>query len=141
MRVSMAAAGAVLASLVVATGSAIAGGAHTFHTPDNCLPVGGSRTVCFEAWGVDKLTTSASGNQLVSSHAHRRFTEFTNGVLTFEQRDMSHHLFIVKDGQAHVQNDMFAGWSTPGGLLCRWREHIVVRDGVLLHSVDEFSCS
>ena len=141
MRVRFTVAGVLLAVLAVATGAANAAPAHTFHTGLSCQAVSTTLTICFEAWGIDKLTTSASGNQVIVSNAHRRFTEFTNGALTFEQRDMSHHLLVLKDGQAHVQNDMFVGWSTPSGLFCRWREHVIVRDGDVVHSVDDLTCS
>lgn len=140
-RVWLAAAGSVMATLAMATGSAIAASDHTFHVRDNCLDLVGGRTVCFEAWGVDKLTTLAPGKYHISTHFHRSFTEFINGVLTFEQRDMSHRVLVVKDGEAQVDHNKFVGWSTPSGLLCRWREQSVFSNGVVRHSVNDFSCS
>jgi hypothetical protein len=141
MRVWLSAASAVAAAFVVATGTATAASDHTFHVRDNCLNLGAGRTVCFEAWGVDKLTTLAPGKYHISTHYHRRFTEFLNGVVTFEQRDMSHRVLVVKDGEGQVDHTMFVGWSTPSGLLCRWREQSVFSNGVVRHSVNDFSCS
>ena len=135
-------AAALVGLLALTTGAAAAAGASTFHTTDNCVPLE-TTTICFEAWGLDKLTTSASGNQLISSHAHRRFTEFTGGVLTFEQRDMSHFVMHVdRSGAVRGLRRSFSGWSTRvGAFVCTWREHLAVQGDRILHSVDDFSCT
>ena len=133
--------GALLAALTIAVGTAGAEPASAFRSPEHCQTVG-ALTICFEAWGVDKVTESASGHELLVSHVHRRFSEFVGGVLTFEQRDMSHHMIQMIDGEAWVENSMFVGRSTPPTLgVCRWRDHLVLREGEVLHSVDELSCS
>jgi hypothetical protein len=132
---------ALLAALATVAGTAAASPANTFHSPEQCQTIA-SRTICFEAWGVDKATETASGNTIVVSNAHRRFTEFVGSVLTFEQRDMSHQLIQIRGMEAHVDNSMFVGTVDHPTLgLCRFREHILVRNGQVVHTIDEFTCS
>jgi len=124
-----------IATLALGTGFATAG--------DNafqCSTVG-ARVVCFDAWGTYHQTTAASGNQVTIDNYHRHFVEYTNGVMTFEQRDMGHNVIVTKAGETHVSNHQFTGWSTPSGLLCKWKEQLIVRDGDVLHSVNDFSCA
>lgn len=125
---------AVMALALV--GSAAAEPATPFRAPELCQAVGSNRTICFEAWGVSTLSTTPSGQQTVVSHAHRRFTEYTNAVLTFEQRDMSHRVIQLDGGEARVENYMFVGATG----LCRFREHLIVREGEVVHSIDELAC-
>lgn len=125
-------------ALALGTSVATAAGAQPFHGELSCQPISADRTVCFEAWGVFKPQESGG----TVSVAQRRFTEYTAGVLTFEQRD--HSLHVVKldaSGAEQVRVDLFSGWSTPSGLVCRFRDHIVVVDGTAVHSVDLLSCS
>jgi hypothetical protein len=44
-------------------------------------------------------------------------------------------------GRPHVQSDIFVGKIDHPTLgLCQFREHLVVRDGEVLHTIDEFTC-
>jgi hypothetical protein len=106
--------------------------ARPFHG-GGCQQVASNFKICFEAWGVHKALPSGGSIDL----AQRRFTEYTNEVLTFEQRDLSHH---IVSGQGRVEIDLFAGMSTPSGLTCRWRDHLVAVDGDVVYSVDDLTC-
>ena len=125
---------ATVAAVAFGAGVATAGDAvQPFHG-GSCQAVSETRTVCFEAWGVFKQKESGDLIDLFQ----RRFTDYTNGVLTFEQRDLTHH---IVSGGGRVSIDLFAGSSTPSGLTCRWHEQVVVVNGEVVHSVDQLSCS
>jgi hypothetical protein len=125
---------ATIAGLALCAGSATASNAAQPFHGGSCQPISPTRTLCFEAWGVFQQKESGDFIDL----AQRRFTEYTNGVVTFEQRDLTHH---VVSGDGRVSISLFAGASTPSGLTCRWREQVVVVDGEVVHSVDQLSCS
>jgi hypothetical protein len=68
----------------------------------------------------------------------RRFTEYTSGVVTFQQRDHVHHIVTVdSSGTEQVDLSFFSGWTTQNGLRCKFREHLVVVHGIAVHSVNE----
>jgi hypothetical protein len=140
MRSIVITAASICAALAFGANPAAAAAALPFHA-QTCLPPQGERVICFEAWGVFKTQQSAGGNGVTIDLAHRHFSEYTSGVLTFEQRDMSHHVVHTDgNGAARITVDLFSGWSTRTGLLCTWREHFVVVNGDLVHSVDESAC-
>jgi hypothetical protein len=137
MRSLILAVGSVVAALALGTGGATASPAQPFHGDLSCQQVSETRTICFEAWGV--FVQQESGGYI--DIAQRRFTEYTSGVLTFEQRDTSHHVVVLDaSGAEQVSIDFFSGVSTPTGLVCRFREHLVIIAGTVVHSVDEFNC-
>jgi hypothetical protein len=132
--------GTALTALLVGAGVA-AGGPDKLVHGGSCQTVAPDRMICFEAWGVAKTHESASGNGTTIDLFHRHFMEFTAGVLTFEQRDKIHHVAHTDaSGATHVDIMMFSGWSTPSGLVCRWKDHFVTVDGEIVHSVEDFSC-
>jgi hypothetical protein len=138
MRSLILAVGSVVAALALGTGGATASPAQPFHGDLSCQQVSETRTICFEAWGVS--VPQESGDYV--SLAHRRFTEYTSGVLTFEQTDTLHHVIhLDASGAEQVSIASFSGWSTTtGGFMCRWRDHLVVIDGEVVYSVDQFAC-
>jgi hypothetical protein len=137
MRSLILAVGTGIAALTFGTAGATASPAQPFHG-GSCQPISETTTVCFEAWGV--FVPQPSGGYV--DIAQRRFTEYTSGVLTFEQSDHSNHVVILDaSGEEQVSLDFFSGWSTPSGLMCRFREHLVVVDGTVVHSVDETVCA
>jgi hypothetical protein len=130
----------VIATTVVAlalgAGVATASAAQPFHG-GSCQPISPTVTVCFEAWGVFKQDASGGFIDL----AQRRFTEFTSGVVTFEQRDHIHRIVhLDASGGEQVRLEFFSAWSTPAGLRCTVRDQLVVIDGEVVHSVNQFSC-
>jgi hypothetical protein len=61
--------------------------------------------------------------------------------VTFEQTDHSNHVVILDaSGAEQVSLDFFSGWSTPTGLMCRFRQHLVVVDGTVVYSANETLC-
>jgi hypothetical protein len=125
-----------VAALVVGTGGATASPAQPLHG-GSCEVISETQTVCFESWGVFKQRESGGFIDLFQ----RRFTVFTSGVVTFRQSDHVHRVVnLDSSGTARVDLFFFSGWSTPTGLRCRFREHLVVVHGTAVHSVDETVC-
>jgi hypothetical protein len=125
-----------IVALALGTGVATASAAEPFHG-GSCQPISTTVTVCFEAWGVSQSDESGGFVDL----AQRRFTEYTSGVVTFEQRDHSHHIVrFDASGNEQVSLDFFSVWSSPSGLSCSGRDQLVVVNGEVVHSVSEFSC-
>ena len=136
MRLLLVLTGSALMALALAAGTATASAARPFHG-GGCQTVSPTWTICFEAWGVVKQ--EADGGYIGISH--RRFTEFRSGVMTYEQRDHGHRIIhLDASGAEHVNIYYFSGWSTPTGLVCKWRENLVIIDGEAVHSVDQLSC-
>ncbi len=125
-----------VAALAFGTGGATASPAQPIHG-GSCQVISETQTVCFESWGVFMQRESAGFIDLFQ----RRFTEYTSGVVTFQQSDHVHRIVnIDASGAEQVNLTFFSGWSTPTGLRCRFREHLVVVHGTVVHSVDETVC-